>query len=125
MNTTNNNTAGSFQQFSGFGRVVAEPVVRTTTTGKQVVHVRLGFPSSLTDADGKVRTLYIECEIWNRPKVAGYLPTGREVFITGQLVTDSFVDKGGSSRYVTKLIASDVKLLGSRPARAAAKAASK
>src|SRR5690606_1559771 len=57
---------------------------------------------------------------WHRITVFGtmaencgkYLAKGRQVYVEGRLRTESYEDKQGVKRYVTKIMAEDVKFLG-------------
>ena len=40
---------------------------------------------------------------------------GRSVYIEGKLETRKWTDKNGMDRYTTEVIATDMKMLGSRP----------
>jgi len=48
-------------------------------------------------------------------EIAGeYLKKGRQVYVEGSLRTRKWQDKSGQDRYSTEIVASDMKMLGSR-----------
>lgn len=44
-----------------------------------------------------------------------YLVKGSQVYIAGESETDKYTDKAGIEKYSTKIIAKDMKMLGSKP----------
>lgn len=41
-----------------------------------------------------------------------YLSKGREVYVEGRIQSRSYDDKGGNKRYITEIVANEVKFLG-------------
>jgi single-strand DNA-binding protein len=49
-------------------------------------------------------------------EIAGeHLRKGQQVYIEGSLKTRSYEDRDGNKRYVTEIVATDMKMLGGRP----------
>lgn len=102
------------------GRLGADPETRHTQGGKTVCTLRLATGEKWRDkqtGEMQERTEWHSVVLFDRrAEVASeYLAKGSLVYIEGQLRTEKYTDKEGVERYTTKIYASDLKLLGSRP----------
>jgi single-strand DNA-binding protein len=98
------------------GRLGADPEVRFTTSGTQVVQFNLATSEAVKTDEGK----WEERPEWHRVVVferlaencAKFLSKGREVYIEGKLRTRQWEDNQGIKRYTTEIVARDVQFLG-------------
>ncbi|RMH44448.1 MAG: single-stranded DNA-binding protein [Gammaproteobacteria bacterium] len=109
---TNNNRAFGSQMFSGVGYCVTDATVNETKTGKSVLHVRVAFPTNHKNINGEQQKLFVDVDRWNTPGLAQYLKKGKEVWISGQLVTETYTNQEGQNRSRVKLIAESIRLIG-------------
>jgi single-strand DNA-binding protein len=100
------------------GHLGADPEMRYTANGNAVTTFRVATSRSYSDASGERReeTEWFRVVTWNRlaETCAQYLVKGRQVFVEGRLQTRSWDDPQGQKRYMTELIAEEVKFLGGR-----------
>jgi len=91
------------------GRLGKDPESHFTPKGKQVTHFSLAVSSRWKSAQGETReaTEWVNIEAWARlgEICQQYLHKGSLVFLEGRLKTDKFEDKGGETRYFTKVVA--------------------
>ena len=106
------------------GNLGADPEVRSTSNGKEVVNLRLACSESWKDRDGnrQERTEWIPVVIWNEGigKIAKqYLRKGSRCYISGQFQTRKWTDQSGADRYSTEVVVQPFKgelvLLDAKP----------
>lgn len=92
------------------GRLVRDPEVRYTTTGKVVCQFTLAVDRPFTNQDGQKEADFINIVVWGKVgELAGNsLAKGHRVLIDGRLQIRSYDAKDGSKRYVTEVIANSV-----------------
>jgi len=101
------------------GRLGADPEVRYTSGGSQVTNFTLATNETWTGADGKRE----ERTEWHRIVAFGklaeicgkYLNKGKQIYIGGRIRTRSWEDREGVKRYVTEIVAQEMKMLGVSP----------
>ncbi|MBY0474136.1 MAG: single-stranded DNA-binding protein [Nitrosomonas sp.] len=101
------------------GNLGKDPETRYMSNGDAVTNITLATTDTWKDKNGEKQ----EKTEWHRvtfyrklAEIAGeYLKKGRSVYIEGRLETRKWTDKSGVERYTTDIIASDMKMLGSRP----------
>ncbi|MDO9443682.1 MAG: single-stranded DNA-binding protein [Dehalococcoidia bacterium] len=100
------------------GHLGADPEMRYTANGNAVTTFRVATSRSYNDSSGERReeTEWFRVVTWNRLAeiCAQYLTKGRQVYVEGRLQTRSWDDPQGQKRYMTELIAEEVKFLGGR-----------
>ena len=71
------------------GRIVAEPELRETSTGKKVTSIRLAVPRSYRNEEGVHEADFIECSMWNNKaeRASDYLKTGDLVLVSARVQT--------------------------------------
>ena len=97
------------------GRTGKEPEVRYTTAGDAVTNVSLATTESRKDKEGKKQ----EKTEWHNlvfyrglAEVVGeYVKKGALIYVEGKLTTEKY-EKDGENHYITKIIVSDMKMLG-------------
>lgn len=103
------------------GNLVADAELKGDRTS--VLKFRLAVSQSYKDRSGewKEATEYVPCALWGKrgEGLAPYLVKGTKLFVEGAFKTSKY-EKNGESRYSTEITVSNVILLGSSRARAAA-----
>ena len=97
------------------GRLGADPEVKFTPGGSQVVAVNLATHETWSDRNGErqERTEWHRLVLWRRlAEIAGqYLKKGNKVYVEGRLQTRSWDDQKGQKRYVTEVVVNDLQML--------------
>jgi single-strand DNA-binding protein len=101
------------------GNLGKDPEIKHTPQGKPVAQFSLATNERFKDKEGQwqERTEWHNIVLWDRlAEIAGeYLKKGGKVYIEGRIRTESWDDKqSGQKKYITKIIGSDVVLLGGR-----------
>jgi single-strand DNA-binding protein len=101
------------------GNLGRDPEVRYTPDGASIANVTIATTDTWKDkATGEKK----EATEWHRVVFFGklaeivgqYLKKGRQVYVEGALRTRKWQDKEGQERYTTEIVASEMKMLGSR-----------
>jgi single-strand DNA-binding protein len=101
------------------GNLGKDPEIRYMPNGDAVTNITLATTETWKDKTGEKQ----EKTEWHRitfyrklAEIVGeYLKKGRSVYVEGRLETRKWTDKTGVDRYTTEIIASDMKMLGSKP----------
>jgi single-strand DNA-binding protein len=101
------------------GNLGQDPEVRYTASGTAVTNVSVATTDSWKDrqsGEQKERTEWHRVVFFSRLAeiAAEYLKKGSQVYIEGQIQTEKWQDKDGNDRWTTKIVARDMKMLGSR-----------
>ena len=100
------------------GNLGADPEMRYTANSNAVTAFRVATSRTYTTGDGErvEETEWFRIVTWNRlaETCAQYLSKGRQVFVEGRMKTRSWEGQDGQKRYMTELIADNVKFLGGR-----------
>lgn len=100
------------------GNLGRDPEVRYLPDGGAVTNVSVATTEVWKDKNGEKqeRTEWHRVAFFGRlAEIAGeYLKKGSPVYIEGSLRTRKWQDKDGQDRYTTEIVASDMKMLGSR-----------
>ena len=100
------------------GNLGKDPETRYMSNGDAVTNITLATTDTWKDKNGEKqeRTEWHRVTFYRKlAEIAGeYLKKGRSVYIEGRLETRKWTDKNGVERYTTDIIASDMKMLGSR-----------
>jgi single-strand DNA-binding protein len=100
------------------GRLGKDPESRFTPTGKKVAHFSLAVSQRWKSAEGdKDYTEWVNVEAWGRlgEVCQQFLHKGSLVFLEGRLKTDKYEDKGGETKYYTKVVALSMQMLDRKP----------
>ena len=100
------------------GRLGKDPESRSTPTGKKVAHFSLAVSQRWKSGEGdKEYTEWVNVEAWERlgEVCQQYLHKGSLVFVEGRLKTDKYEDKGGETKYYTKVVALSMQMLDRKP----------
>ena len=84
------------------GRLVADPELRTTVTGKSVCSFRIAVDRNFSKDK---QTDFISCVAWGNEGVfvSKYFHTGSMIFVVGSIQTRSYEDKAGNKKTVSEV----------------------
>ena len=94
------------------GRMVRDPELRTTTTGKNVVEFSIAVDKRFKPRDANEPTAdFFRVKAWDKTAefVTNYLTKGRLVAVDGRLDTRKYVDKDGNNREAFEIVADSVQ----------------
>ncbi|HMX23665.1 MAG TPA: single-stranded DNA-binding protein [Accumulibacter sp.] len=101
------------------GNLGADPETRYLPSGDAVCNIRMATTERFRDkasGDFKENTEWHRVVFFGKlAETAGqYLKKGRQVYVEGRIRTNKWQDKEGNERYTTEIVASEMKMLGSR-----------
>lgn len=101
------------------GNLGQDPETRYTANGAAITNISVATSESWNDkqtGEKQERTEWHRITFFGRlAEVAGeFLTKGSQVYIEGRIQTDKWEDKDGNDRYTTKIIASEMQMLGSK-----------
>jgi single-strand DNA-binding protein len=98
------------------GNLGKDPEVRFTPSGRAVAKFSVATTERWTDQQGQKqeKTEWHNIVVWGKQaEICGqYLAKGRQVYIEGRITNRSYDDKDGNKRYITEIIAQNVRFLG-------------
>ena len=101
------------------GRLGRDPESHFTPTGKKVTHFSVAVSNQWNGNDGEVKeyTEWVNIEAWGRlaEVCQEYLRKGSLIYLEGRLKTNKY-EVNAESRYFTKVVASALEFLDTRPA---------
>ena len=112
------------------GRLVADPELKTTTSGKSVATFRIAVDRSYTKPGEQRQADFITIVCWEGTAnfVSRYFSKGSMIAIQGRIQTRSYEDSSGNKRTAFEVVADEVSFCGGKnetsPEQAAAPAAS-
>lgn len=94
------------------GNAVADPVTRTTQTGKNIATVRLAVNNPLNDEE----VLYIDVDTWDKQYefVSKYVKKGNSLSVVGRLKSRDFTGNDGVKRKAYSVVCSQINFIGSK-----------
>lgn len=102
------------------GNLGKDPEVRYMPSGDAIANINIATTDSYKDREGvkQERTEWHRVAFFGKlAEIVGqYLKKGAPVYIEGRIQTRKWQDKTGQDRYTTEIIATDMKMLGSRNA---------
>lgn len=92
------------------GRLVADPDIRVTTTGKKVASIRLACDRGRKDQDGTSLVDWLNVILWERRAgfAEQYLRKGMMIAVSGRLQSRQYQDRNGNNRQAVEIVANDV-----------------
>jgi len=100
------------------GNLGRDPEVRYLPNGDAVTNISVATTDTWKDKEGnkQEKTEWHRVTFYRRlAEIAGeYLKKGSQIYVEGRLETRKWQDKEGQDRYTTEIIASEMKMLGSR-----------
>ena len=99
------------------GRLVRDPEVRYTQTGKAVASFTLAVNSRFSRSTNQQTADFIPIVVWDKlAEVCGnYLNKGSQILVEGRIQIRNYNVQDGSKRYVTEVIAQELEFMGSKP----------
>ncbi|MGH7835185.1 MAG: single-stranded DNA-binding protein [Candidatus Binatia bacterium] len=98
------------------GNLGKDPEVRFTPSGRAVARFSIATSEVWNDTNGnrQERTEWHNIVVWGKQgETCGqYLAKGRQVFVEGSIRNRSYDDKNGNKRYITEIVAQNVRFLG-------------
>lgn len=100
------------------GNLGKDPELRYTPSGAAVATFSLATSERYKDRNGEMqdKTEWHNIVAWRQlAEICGkYLHKGKQVYIEGRIQTRSYDDKDGNKRYITEIVADQMRMLGSR-----------
>ena len=95
------------------GRLVRDPEVRYTQTGKVVCQFTLAVDRPFTNQEGQREADFIPVIVWGKQAelCGNSLTKGQRVLVEGRLQIRSYDAKDGSKRWVTEVIANNFEFI--------------
>lgn len=100
------------------GRLVADPELKTTQTGKSVCRFRIACERSYAPAGQQRQADFIDIVAWQHTAefVCKYFAKGSMIVIDGSIQTRQYQDKNGNNRTATEVVANGIHFAGSKTA---------
>ena len=98
------------------GRLVADPELRTTTTGKSVTSFRIAVDRGFVRQGEERQADFIDIVAWERSAefVTRYFHKGSMIAVQGSIQTRSYEDKQGNKRTAFEVVAREISFCGSK-----------
>lgn len=95
------------------GRLVQEPTVEKTESGKERSFVTLAVPRSYKNTEGEYETDFVDCVLWGgvASNTAEYCKKGDLVGIKGKVETNTYENADGEKKKSTQIVAEKVTFL--------------
>lgn len=104
----------SLNRVTLIGRMVRDPELRTTNSGRNVVEFTIAVDKRIKPQDPSQPTAdFFRCKAWQQQAdfISNYGGKGRLVGVDGRLETRKYVDKDGNNREIVEIVADNVQLL--------------
>lgn len=97
------------------GRLVADPELRTTNSGKSVANFRIAVDRSFSK-DGNKEADFITIVVWGNTAdfVSKYFSKGDMIALRGEIQTRSYEDSNGNKRTAFEVLAREVSFCGGK-----------
>jgi len=97
------------------GRLVRDPEVNTTESGKQVSNITLAIPRGFKNSNGEYETDFINCSLWDTSakNTAEYCKKGNILGVKGRVQSRVVDIEDGTKKYYTDVVAERVTFLSS------------
>lgn len=98
------------------GRLVRDPELRQTTTGKTVASFRIACDRGRRDANGQTQADFFDVTAWDKIAefVAKYFAKGSLIAIDGRLQSRNYQDKNGNNRTAIEILVNNVHFAGAK-----------
>lgn len=105
----------SLNRVTLIGNLAADPEVRETATGKKVANFALATNRQWKNEDGKTisATDFHKVVAWRKlGEICGkYLKKGAGIYLEGSIKNRSYENKDGEKKFLTEIIARNIKFL--------------
>lgn len=101
------------------GRLVADPQLRQTTTGKNVASFRVAVDRGRKDANGQNQADLFDIVAWDKSAefVCRYFQKGSLIAVEGRLQSRNYQDKSGNNRNAVEVVVNNVSFAGNKDAQ--------
>lgn len=98
------------------GRLVADPQLRQTQTGRRVASMRIACDRGGKDAAGNRQADFLDVVAWDNTAefVCRNFAKGELIALSGRLQSREFRDRTGANRHVVEVVAGSVSFAGAR-----------
>lgn len=98
------------------GRMVKDPELKTTNSGKSVCSFRIANDSGYKDASGQSQTNWLDVTAWGKTAefVCKYFPKGALIAIEGRLQSRNYQDKSENNRNAVEVVVNNVSFAGNK-----------
>lgn len=98
------------------GRLVADPELKTTTSGVSVTSFRIAVDRSYVKAGEQRQADFFDIVAWRSTAefITRHFNKGSLIAVEGQLQSRSFITKDGQNRTVVEVVADNVSFTGER-----------
>lgn len=98
------------------GRLVREPELRETDTGKKITNITLAVPRSYKNVSGEYDTDFISCVLWQgiAENTVNYIKKGDLLGVKGRVQSRMIEAEDNSKRSVMEIVAEKVTFLSSK-----------
>ncbi|MBO5359517.1 MAG: single-stranded DNA-binding protein [Clostridia bacterium] len=98
------------------GRLVADPELRTTTSGISVTSFRIAVERSFVRQGEERQADFIDIVAWRQTAefVSRYFRKGSMIAVQGSIQTRNYEDKQGNKRTAVEVVADNVSFCGSK-----------
>lgn len=98
------------------GRLVADPVLKTTQNGINVVSFRIACDRNVVPKGEQRKADFIDIVAWRGTAdfVCRYFRKGSPIIISGSIQTRQYQDKNGYNRTATEIVAQTVNFAGGK-----------
>ena len=95
------------------GNLVADPELKTTTTGVSVTRFRIAVNRKFTRQGEQPQTDFFDIVCWRQTAefVTRFFTKGRSILVCGQLQTRTWTDQNDVKRYSTEIVADEVSFV--------------
>lgn len=99
------------------GRLVRDPELRYTQTGKAVASFTLAVNRRFSHNNEQQTADFIPIIVWDKlaEVCSKHLFKGSQVLIEGRMQVRNYEAQDGSKRYVTEVIAQELEFMGTKP----------
>jgi single-strand DNA-binding protein len=101
------------------GRLVADPQLRQTTTGKNVASFRIAVDRGRKDANGHNQADFFDIVAWDKSAefICRYFQKGSMIAVEGRLQSRNYQDKSGNNRNAVEVVVNNVSFAGNKEAQ--------
>ncbi len=103
-------------QFIVVGRLVKEPEIKETESGRKLTNITLAVPRSYKNENGEYDTDFIDCTLWNgiAETTTEYCKKGDLIGVKGKIQTNTYETNEGEKKQKMEVVAEKVTFLSSR-----------
>ena len=98
------------------GRLVSDPELKETESGKKVSNLTLAVPRSYKNENGEYDTDFVDCTLWTgvAESTEKKKKKGDLIGIKGRVQTDSYENSDGKKQKTMRVVAEKVTFLSSK-----------